>query len=549
MVDEKDFGVEDGFSRKSLIFSFIALILGGSFGLLQLLERTPTIDGVLTRKTYYLVLTGHGVLMAIVWTAFFIMALAVFVLSRELKISFNKKMLNTALILSILGTLIAAITILAGKADVLYTFYPPLKAHVGFYLGLGVLIIGTWVFSAEIIRVYAQWRKQNKDLETPVATFGVLATVIVWLEATPPLVFMVLKNLVPMALFNSPVDVLESRTYFWYFGHPLVYFWIIPAVTLWYFAIPKLLNVELFSKTMAKIAFILFILASTPVGLHHQFLDPGVSDIAKFLQTILTFVVASPSLLTAFNVIATLERGGRKAGGKGVFGWIKTLPWSNPVFAGLTLSFIIFGFGGIGGIINASYTLNYIVHNTTWIVGHFHLTVGTATTLTFMAASYLLIQDWFKRKIYNEKIALAQPYLWAIGMSIFSLSYHIAGLLGVPRRTFDVTYNGLAPAEWYYWLIMGAVGGIVFWFSGVLYIANMILTILGGEKLDKPIVTPLFEKTIETLSKRGVLDKLSFWVAIAVLIIVIGYALPFYEIYTRGLSLAPPVSPEGVKFG
>ncbi len=536
------------FTKIAIIFSFISLGLGGLFGILQLLERTPGMPQLLDRQQYYTALTGHGVLLAIVWTAFFIMAIAVHVVSRELQVRLSRTLLNLTLILTIGGTLVAAVPILTGDAAVLYTFYAPLKAHVAFYLGAGVLILGTWVFAVAIFKAFIEWKKKYPDKALPIATMGVLTTLIIWLEATPPLVYMVLKDLVPMALVNKPVDVLETRTYFWYFGHPLVYFWIVPAVTLWYFAIPKLLGVEIFSRQMAKVAFLLFILASTPVGLHHQFLDPGVSDAAKLLHTILTFTVASPSFLTAFNVLATLEKGGRKAGGKGALGWLSKLPWGNPVFAGLTLAFIMFGFGGISGVINASYTLNYIVHNTLWVVGHFHLTVGTAATLSFMAASYLMVPRLFGKQIYSERMALAQPYLWFIGMAIFSLAFHIVGLLGVPRRTYDVTYAGLAPPEWLPWLIMGAIGGIVFWFSGVIFLANMGLTLISGRRITEPQPC-LFTLDFSKLPSATRLDSIKFWVGLAIVVILIAYFVPFLEIYGRGLSPAPPVTPQGLRLG
>ncbi|MEZ4674973.1 MAG: cbb3-type cytochrome c oxidase subunit I [Caldilineaceae bacterium] len=105
----------------------------------------------------------------------------------------------------------------------------------------------------------------------------------------------------------------------------------------------------------------------------------------------LTFGVGFPSLLTAFTVVASLELGARARGGKGYFGWIRKLNWGNASYTAQNLAMILFVFGGIGGMINASYNLNLAVHNTSWIPGHFHLTVGSATTLTFFGICYWLI--------------------------------------------------------------------------------------------------------------------------------------------------------------
>jgi hypothetical protein len=90
----------------------------------------------------------------------------------------------------------------------------------------------------------------------------------------------------------------------------------------------------LFSEPLARLVFWLFLLLSIPVGLHHQYLDPSVPQGWKVVHAVLTYSLFIPSLLTAFNVIASLELGGRARGGTGLLGWIRTLPWDNPVVYG-----------------------------------------------------------------------------------------------------------------------------------------------------------------------------------------------------------------------
>jgi cytochrome c oxidase subunit 1 len=98
-----------------------------------------------------------------------------------------------------------------------------------------------------------------------------------------------------------------------------------------------------------------------------------------------------PSLLTFFAVVASLESGARARGGRGWVAWFGKLPWGDPSVAAQLLAMLLFVFGGVGGLINASYNLNLVVHNTAWIPGHLHLTVGTAVTLSFMGITYWLI--------------------------------------------------------------------------------------------------------------------------------------------------------------
>jgi len=536
----------DWFVKASVILGLVALSLGGLFGLLQLITRTPYYPNLVNPAgSYYTVLTGHGVLLALVFTTYYIYAISVLVMERELKVKFSSKMLAAALIVTTLGVAIAAVAILAGWAKVLYTFYPPLNGHPLFYIGAAILVIGTWIFMFEVFRVFLKWRRANPGVSIPVPSFGVLTTWIIWLISSPPVAVEVVFLLIPMSVLGMAVDVLVARTLFWWFGHPVVYFWLVPAVVMWYYLIPRMLGVPLFSEKMAKAAFILFMIASTPVGLHHQFTDPGISPLYKFMHTVATMIVATPSMLTAFNVLATLERAGRARGGKGLLGWIWKLPWGNPVFAGIMMAFILFGNGGITGIINASYQLNTVVHNTVWIVGHFHTTVGGASALTFMAITYPIIREIFAKPIPFQYLALAHPYLWAIGQYLFSIGYYVAGVAGAPRRTSDVLYGGDAPAIWIPWMQLAAIGGMTFWLAGFIFFVVVTAALL---KRSKPVSEEeqLFDFKKPFRPPEGtselIIDNIRFWLIVALALIVIGYTPPLVEIFTRGIAPAPPVA-------
>ena len=100
---------------------------------------------------------------------------------------------------------------------------------------------------------------------------------------------------------------------------------------------------------MGRLTFIMFLVFSLPVGMHHLFMDPEHGSGLKFLQSSLTFLVVLPTLLTVFSISASLEIAGRVRGGRGLLGWIPAFPWDEPMVLAVGLSLVMLGLGGFGG--------------------------------------------------------------------------------------------------------------------------------------------------------------------------------------------------------
>ena len=432
----------------------VALFIGGSMGPLQKLEHVginvyPGLKNV-GLNTYYQGLTIHGVLNVLVWTTFFIMGFFTFTTVYSLKRDLSHPKVNLAsFIIMVIGLVMAAIPILMDLATVLFTFYPPLQASPFFYIGLTLVVVGSWVGGWGMFITYRVWRKENPGVQTPLIALGTLVTMAMWQFATVGIATEMLWLIIPWSLgWVDGIDPQLARTFFWFTGHPIVYFWLLPAYVSWYGMVPKQVGGKLFSEPLARLVFWLFLLLSIPVGLHHQYLDPSVPQGWKVVHAVLTYSLFIPSLLTAFNVIASLELGGRARGGTGLFGWIRTLPWDNPSFTAQNLAMILFAFGGISGLTNSSYSLNLVVHNTMWVPGHFHLTVGSGVTLTFFGIAYWLVPKLANKPLFSNKVAIWQAWTWFAGMLLMSNGLHILGLnFGSPRRTM----LGVAPyasADW-----------------------------------------------------------------------------------------------------
>jgi cytochrome c oxidase subunit 1 len=518
----------------------VALSLGAIFGVLQGFSRANFVV-MPAWFDYYRMLTAHGVLMALVFTTFFITGLGTFATYRE--ITRPGRSLTLAWIsygVMVFGTVMAAAMILSGNASVLYTFYAPLKASPWFYIGATLLIAGTWGVAFDLLENVVWFKRRNPSVRIPLSAFMAATTFTMWIIATLGLVAE-MAILIPWAFgWTAGVDVELTRMLFWYFGHPLVYFWIMGAYLIWYTIVPTTYGGRVYSDSLTRLSFILLLLFSTPVGIHHQFTDPGISAGWKWLHMLLTYGVVIPSFMTAFSIFASFETASRRAGVRGFISTIRFLPWKNPLFAGPALGMLLFIPGGFGGIVNASYSMDVLVHNTMWIVGHFHITVGGPVALTFMGAAYGLVPALTGRKLFAPKVALAQVYLWFAGMTLMSLSMHWAGLLGSPRRTADVSYLGsAAAAAWHPQMVAAAIGGAVLFVSILLFVYVAVGTRLQNTLADPAPQLRFADVDPNAMPTAPIFDRLGGWAVAAISLAIVAYAGPIAQQLSQHHYLAP----------
>ena len=551
---EEGFGLDDTHRTVvllMLILPTVLLMLGVYHGLLQVLYRAGLIQATsFLGLEYYQGLTLHGVINALVFTTFFEVAFGYAVVAYYLRCTFHAGVTWLATGLMVVGTLMAALAMLSGSASVLYTFYPPLKASPLFYIGAALLVVGSWLPFFQWIPAYVTWRRQHPGEKTPLAVVGMLVTFTVWLMATLPLAFEVLVQLVPWSLgLTDTVNVVLARTLFWFFGHPLVYFWLLPAYVMFYVMVPKLAGGKLYSDPAARLAFMLFIVLSAPVGLHHQFADPGLSASYKWLHGTLTFLVALPSFMTAFTVAASLEYAGRARGATGTFDWWGRLPYRDPdryLFAYFIAGLFLFVLGGITGIINSSVTMNNVVHNTAWIPGHFHTTVGGPVFLAFIGMALFLVSELTGKPVRFPRLNVWVPYLWLVGVLVFSLGLSVSGLLGAPRRsnlgpTYANADSPLFHPVWMMWSHIGMLGGIIMTAAMVAFFVVFFATLFGTKQREAVIRFPTAEAYHN--EDLGLVRNFKPWVFAAIVLLVIAYVPPIWEAVTGPVQGVPGYTP------
>ncbi len=475
------------------VTAVVALLAGGVMALLIALTRWPAVH-LLPADWFYRLVTAHGLNMLVFWIVFFEMAGLLFastaVLGSRLPAPWFA-WLNYLLML--VGALITNYMIFAGEADVLFTSYPPLKANPNYYLGIILFAVGTLLYCLHFLATLVVAKKEGYHKGSyPLFTFGILIAVIL-------AVFTLLSGaatyiptwLWAMGLIDS-IDPALYRLGFWGFGHSAQQINLAAMVSIWYLIATLSVGAVPVSEKVSRIAFILYLLGINVAAVHHLLVDPGFSASFRIFNTsYIIYAATVGSMIHAFSIPAAVEVAQRAKGyTNGLFEWLTKAPWGNPAFSGMVLSMVIFGFGGgVTGVTQGVEQINIMAHNTLRIPGHFHATVVGGTTLAFMALTYYALPLVMRRELIGKGWAKYQPWVFAIGISLVATGMSFAGILGVPRRHYDVSFSSAifqVPFSPTATTVLGLVGiGAIIAFAGlIIYCLIAALTAFFGKRIE-----------------------------------------------------------------
>ena len=512
--------------------AFASFAVAALLGLYQTIERIDLIPGLKSPELYFASVSTHGVLMGFVLTTFFAVGFGYYTATTSLKQDvWNRPLAWFGFWLSLSGVLMAAAPLLTGNASVLYTFYPPLMAHPAFYIGATLLVVGSWIWCLQMVLMMSIWKKANPGETVPLAMYGTVANAILWFITSLGVASELLFQLIPWSLgLIETVDVGLARTLFSWTLHAIVYFWLIPAYIVFYTLVPRAAGGFIFSDHMARVAFIMLLVFSVPIGLHHLYMDPFQAAGWKFLHMTGTFMVAVPTLITGFTVIASLEVAGRLRGGKGLLGWIGALPWNNPLVLGAGLAMLMLTFGGFGGMINASYSMNALVHNTQWVTGHFHLIFAGTTVIMYFAVAYYLWPKMTGKALYSTKLALTQLWLWFFGMLVLTLPWHQLGMAGQPRRISSTPYDEELVQAWLPAEFSMIAGGVILFTSALMLVFVLLKTHGNNQSVDNAEVE-YAESLHSTQRMPHLMNSFGFWTALVAVYMVASYGYPILQFF------------------
>jgi cytochrome c oxidase subunit 1 len=325
----------------------------------------------------------------------------------------------------------------------------------------------------------------------PLVTFGALTACIITIFT----IAMGAVILVPTWLWSlgliANIDAAMYRLVWWGFGHSSQQINVAVHVSIWYLIAAIVFGAKPMSEKVSRMAFVLYIAFLQLASAHHLLVDPGLSSTWKIFNTSYAMYLAVlASMIHGLTVPGSIEVAQRAKGlSRGLFEWLRKAPWGNPVFSGMFMSLVGFGFiGGISGVVMGTEQINIIIHNTIYVPGHFHATVVLGTTLAFMSLTYFLIPVLFRRQVVFPVLAKWQPYLFGFGMAVFTLVMMGAGTLGVQRRHWDMTFTDSLlsfdyPASAYTLMGILGVSGLASIVGGAVFILITVLSVFFGKRV------------------------------------------------------------------
>jgi cytochrome c oxidase subunit 1 len=483
------------------VASVVALLIGAIAAVLIVLTRWQAVH-LLPAEWFYRILGVHGMSMLIFFIIFFEIAVLYFASTVLVNArSCARRTSWFAFGLMVTGALMVEWMMWSGKADVLFTSYVPLRADPLFYLGVILFAVGALIAVAIFFgNLVVAKREKTYEGSLPLVVYGAVTAAII-------AVITLLHGAaiyIPTFLWSLGVMKVDPEVYrvvWWGLGHSSQQINVAAMVAIWYMLGALTIGSVVVNEKISRSAIVLYILFISMASAHHLLVDPGLGPAWKIVNTsYFMYMAVLASMIHGFTVPAGMELGMRLRGyTNGMFDWLRRAPWQDPGFSSLVFSVFVFGFvGGITGVTIGTEQINIIVHNTLRVPGHFHATVVSGTAMAFMGATYYLIPLIFQRRVAFWKLAQIQPYLFAGGMLIFTLSMTFAGSFGVPRRHWDISFS-LAPFDVQFNPIVDvilafvALGGLLAATGAFIFVAIAVKSVFFGEPLGqivKGVVTP-----------------------------------------------------------
>lgn len=483
------------------VTAVVYLTIGGILALLIALTRWQAVH-LLGAQRFYEFVSTHGMVMLIFWILFFEVAGLIFASTVLLSARMVVPVLGwLAYALMLGGSVVATALMLSGRATVMFTSYPPLRAETPwYYAAVLVFAVGAIVAIIHFFMNIVAARLRGEVGSLPLFTFALMGAAIIALWSLLSGALALFPTFLWALGVIPEVDPGIYRLLYWGLGHGAQQVNLAAMVGVWYGLASLTTGARPLNEGLSRIAIVLYVLFINMGAMHHLLVDPGLGTWVKNVNaSYLMYAAVMASLIHAFSIPAAMELALRERGlRKGLFEWLRRAPWGEPGFSALAVSMILFGLlGGISGVIIGGPQVNMISHNTLLVPAHFHMTVVAGTTLAFMGIAYYLVPLIFQRQLLFRGLARWQPYVYGLGMLIFGIGMGLAGHWGVARRHWDITFatapvlgmnlQELRPEIAAFLALMG-IGGIIAIIGGAMFVLVAVATVFVGQRTPRPAV-------------------------------------------------------------
>ncbi len=455
--------------------SILTMFLVG--GILALLIRTELLTSgqtVMSAEEYNRVFTLHGAIMIFLFIIPGIpAALGNFVLPMMLGAKdVALPRLNLASYhLYVIGALVCITSIIAGSVDTGWTFYAPYSTTTNTAVSiitLGVFILGfSSVFTGLnfIVTIHRMRPKGMGWFKMPLFLWSLYATAVIQVLATPvlgvTLLLLMVERIMGIGIFDPALggDPVLYQHFFWFYSHPAVYIMILPAMGIISELVSVFCRKRIFGYKPIVYSSIAIAAFSFLVWGHHMFTS-GQSPLMNMIFSALTFSVSIPSAIKMFNWLSTMYKG--------------SIRMATPMIYVFVFMFL-FGIGGLTGLFLATLSTDIHLHDTYFVVAHFHYVMFGGTVIAFLGGLHYWWPKMFGR-MYNERAGQIAATIIGVGFNVTFFTQFIMGSKGMPRRYYDYT------DEFAIYHVISSIGSYLMAIGFFMVAIYLVKSLINGEK-------------------------------------------------------------------